>query len=214
MILTFDPYYNIKESNEFIKNLKENKINFNTYILSKSPYYWFYEVADKYKPVFLKFNEANSTDLRFMLPKLKELTPSDENYLRRIPKTPSDFERYVSPNIFKKAKDAEYFCIFRYKSISEINKITETLGIKIYILPKKVREWNIAFTFNKMIRNFVFGHYILFEKTKKTQFNKVGEIELYLNNKVFVTDKMKFKTRDLPFSEDGTYYPLKFQIKQ
>ena len=53
-------------------------------------------------------------------------------------------------------------------------------------------------------------HNILLEKTSKTQFSKPGEIELFLNNKKFVTDKIMFKSINLPYVDDGVYKPLPY----
>lgn len=212
MVITFDEFYDVQESNGFINNLIDNNIEFSTYILTRSPYYWFYEVADKYKPVFLKYSEATSTDIRLMLPKIRIVAPPDYNYLRRISKNPSDIEKYISPNIFKKAKNSDYFCCFKYSSISYINGISN-LGFKIYIYPKKVREWNIAFCFDRDIRDVIMKSSIVFEKTKASDFSRIGEIELYLNNRVFISDKLRFKVRYMPYSENGVYHPLIYQIK-
>lgn len=75
-------------------------------------------------------------------------------------------------------------------------------------ISKKTKSWNIACCFNKMVRNYVYQHYILLEKTNKSDFSKPGEIEVYLNNKVFITDRIKFKPRELPYSENGQFHPL------
>ena len=210
MIFTFDPYYSPNVSNQFMEDFKNNGGKYRTYIQAQPPYQWYYEVKDTDIPKFLKFKEADSFALRTILPKLKAFTPNEQLYLKRIPRTPADFERYVSPIVFKKARTANYFCVFRFKNIAELISISSTLGIKIYFFPKRIKNLNIACTFNKFIKNFVFQHNILLEKTSKTQFSKPGEIELFLNNKKFVTDKIMFKSINLPYVDDGTYKPLPY----
>lgn len=210
MIFTFDPFYSPSVSNQFMEDYVSKGGKYRTYIMSQPPYHWYYEVKDSDAPKFLKYKLADGYAKRTMLPKLKAITPSDEVYLKRLVRSPADFERFVSPNVFKKARVVDYFVVFRFKSIAELTNISSQIGVKIYIFPKKVKNLLVACCFNKMIRNFVFQHNILLEKTNKSQYSGPGEIEFVLNTTKFSNEKIQFKTRKLAYVEDGIYRPLAF----
>lgn len=209
---SFDDFYDIQEVNKFIDNLKTNKIPYRTYISIKPPHNWFYEVSDKYKPVWLKYDEIQKSMIKFLMQTIIPIDPSDEKYLRRTPSTPkSDFEKFISPNIFKKAKDKDYVIIFRYKDLKEIQNISKELGIKIFMIGK-MRGYNLAMCFNKYVKNYVFQRNIIIEKTKKSEYSKAGELEYALSEEMRFAKLVK-KTRKYPYVEDGSYHPLNKTIK-
>ena len=209
---TFDENYDIAETNKFIENLKTNKIPYRTYISIKPPHNWYYEVDEKYKPVWLKYEEIQKSMIKYLLQTITPIDITDEKYLRRTPSTPkNDYEKFISPNIFKKAKDKEYCIIFRYKDLKEVQNISKELGIKIHLIGK-MRGYNIALCFNKFVKNFVFQRNILVEKNKKSEYNKVGELEYELSS-VMRFEKLTKKTRKYPYVDGGSYYPLNKTIK-
>lgn len=207
--ITFDNYYTITDYNNFITNLKNNKINFKEFISTKSPYNFYIQIDDKYLPVFLKYNIVPDNTIRYLLEKVQGFYPNEKFYLtRKLSDSPLLFEKYISPKIFQDIKDNEYACVFRYKNKEELYRITRELGIKIWDLGRQ-REWNLAFTYNKFIHNYIHLNYIILEKTKSGQFSKPGEFELELNYKKLVKVKLDNKFINYPYYDNGIYYALK-----
>lgn len=210
--ITFDPYYSIQEYNKFIETAKKKNIKFKEYICIKPPYNWFIEIEQGKEPTFLDFKYATSTDERYLLEKLIPIYPADDTYLKRRETNPrSEYERYVSPNIFKKIPQAKYCTIFKFSSIDQIRKIS-TNGIKVYYIGR-YRGSYIGFSFNKYIQNFIMPSNIILAKTSDSQYSVHGEFEADFNYKFLVGSKMTNKTRELPYAMDGIYYPLNITPK-
>lgn len=209
MYITFDPFYSVDQYNDFIKNAKKNDMKVEEYISIKPPHYWYVKVNKSQLPFFLRYKEATADTTRWLVEKLKPLYPNEEIILKRRPTDSlTDYEKFVSPKIFKKVRTASYACLFRYKNNEELMKITKEMPFKIYVLGK-YRTWNLALCFNKYIRNYVFSSWVLIEKTKDNQFSKPGEFEQHLNYKILVSEKFDNKTIEYPFFKDGVLHPLK-----
>lgn len=207
--ITFDPYYDIIHYNEFIATAKLNKIEFKEFINVKAPYRWYIQIEEKYTPAFLRYNVLPKADDRWLLEKVIPLNPQEEYQVKRkVSSIPQNFQEFTSPYIFRQIIDEPYCVCFKYKNKEELMQISKEWGIKIYILGKH-REWNLAFTFNKYIRNFIYMDQILLEKKKPLDFSKAGEFEIALNFKKLVKVKFTNKTLEYPYYEDGIYYPLK-----
>lgn len=207
--ITFDGIYNVQRYNEFVQNIKSYKVLYKEFISIRPPYKWHIQIEERYAPVFLKYQVLTKADEKWLLETMKPLYPNEAYILtRKVSDLPQDFQNFVSPNIFKDIPSADYALVFKYKNKEELLKISKEWGIKIYVLGKH-REWNLAFTFNKYIRNFIFLDQIILEKKKPSDFQKQGEFEQTLNFKKLVKVKFTNKTIDYPFYEDGIWHPLK-----
>lgn len=207
--ITFDSYYTHTQYNDFLLNLRANKIIFEEFVCIKPPYQFYIYIEEKYLPVFLKYNIATSSLERYMLNKIRAYYPNEEyTLLRRQTDNPASFEKFVSPIIFRELRTANYACVFRYKNKEELIKISKGLGVKVWDLGRH-REWNLGFTFSKMIKNYVNLSWIVLEKTDKSQYSKPGEFEATLNFNKLNKTKLANKYEDYPYYDDGIYYGLK-----
>jgi hypothetical protein len=144
-----------------------------------------------------------------MLEKVIAYFPNEKFLLKRkISDSPTQFERFISPKIFVDVKTADYAAIFRYKNKEQLITMSRDLGIPIYILGKQ-REWNLAFSFSKMIKNYVYNDWVLIEKTKKSEYTKPGEFEQEFNYKKLVKVRLTNKYFNYPYYDNGKYFPLK-----
>ena len=209
MFITFDPYYDINQYNHFIKVAKSKGLEIKEYISLKAPHHWYIKVNQAHFPAFLDFKLASDAMSKYLVEKLTPLYPNEAMLLTRRP-TDSlvNFEKFVSPKVFQRVKNASYVCLFRYKNRQELLNITKELPTKIYDLGYH-KTWNLAICFNKYIRNHVFSSHILIEKTNETQFGTPGEFELHLNYKILVNTKFNNKTIEYPYAENGNYFTLK-----
>jgi hypothetical protein len=124
--ITFDKDYPVKQSIEFTEQAKKNKIPFKTYVYMKSPYSWFIEIDEKFKPLYLKFYEASVSDKKYMLQTVIPITPSEEaKLIRRQSDAHLNSEKFISPEIFIALKDKEYGCIFKYSNLTKIKTISK-----------------------------------------------------------------------------------------
>lgn len=207
--ITFDGIYSIKNYNDFVNTAKAKKIELKEFINIRPPYRWYIQIEEKYLPVFLNYAVLPKADEKWLLEKMIPLNPMEEYILtRKVSDLPQDFQNFVSPNIFKDIPSADYCVMFKYKNKDELIKISKEIGIKIYVLGMH-RGWNLAFTFNKYIRNYIYLDQIILEKKKPSDYQKAGEFEYTLNFKKLVKVKLTNKTLDYPYYEDGTWYPLK-----
>ncbi len=209
ILISFDESYDQVQYNSFIANLKTNKVEFKEFVSTRAPYYFYVEVDSKYTPVFLKYKVAPKGIYRYLLERVKPLQNNEQMLLtRRLSDSAINFEKFVSPNIFIDLKSADYAVVFRYRNKDQLIEMTKDLGIKVFVLGKH-REWNLAFSFNKFIRSYVYNDWVLLEKNSPTLFKNPGEFEEELNYKHLIKVKLTNKTIDYPYYENGKYYPLK-----
>jgi hypothetical protein len=209
MYITFDPYYNVTMYNSFVATAKKKGIPIKEYIEVRTPYNWYIQIEEKYLPVFLDYKVASKETENYLLEKLIPLFSNEAYTLtRKLSTLPQSFETFVSPDIFQKIPTASYAVCFRYKNKETLMRYSKELGLKIYLLGRH-RDWNLAFCFNKYIRNYVFTSDVLLEKNKASEFQKPCDFERMLNYKKLVKAKLNNKTMEYPYIDDGVYYPLK-----
>ena len=207
--ITFDSYYTHTQYNDFIDNLKHNNIIFKEYVCIKSPYQFYIGIDEKYLPVFLKYKIASSTTIQYLLEKIVPFQSSDIYTLtRKTNDNAMSYEKFISPTIFKNIKLHDYACVFRYRNVEELMKITKELGITIWVLGKQ-RVWNLAFTYSKYIKNYIPLNYLLVEKNRSGDYDTPGYFEHQLNYKKLITTKLTNKYIDYPCYDNGKYLPLK-----
>lgn len=207
--ITFDNYYTVTDYNNFLSNLDYNKVIYKEYVSIKAPYNFYIELDEKYLPVFLKYKEAPKGIEKYLLEKVQGFYPNEQFLLKRkVSDSPTQIEKFVSPMIFQDINNNQYACVFRYKNKEELIRITRELGIQVWILGKQ-REWNLAFSYNKFIKNYVPLDWILVEKTKTSDFIEPGSFEYELNYKKLVKTKLTNKFLHYPYYDSGKYFPLK-----
>lgn len=209
--ITFDPYYEADEYNDFLTAASNNGIDYSEYISVKSPYLWYVQLDIDDAPRFINYDLLSSSAEKFIVNKMRPRYPNEAYaLLRRNTDNPKDIERFVSPKPLVEAKKQDYVCFFKHFNKNELLKISRELGeTKIWKLAKTKHKGTIYMTFNPYIKGQIPLDYIFFEKTSKGQFNKLGQLEYELNHKHLVTEKLDGKGLELEYFQNGKYFPLK-----
>lgn len=210
--ITFDPYYDIKQYNEFISAAKNNGIDYYEYISVRPPYLWYIKIDMDDVPRFINYDLIDGSQKKFLTNIMKPRYPNEAHkLLRREADNPKDIERFVSPLPLIQARKEEYVCFFKVFNKDELIQTSKALGnAKIWRLGNKTkRKGYVYMTFNPYVKSFINSSNILLEKESKSDMNNVGELEYTLNHKVLVTEKLDGKAIELEYFQNGKFYPLK-----
>lgn len=209
--ITFDPYYEADEYNDFLTAASNNGIDYKEFISVKSPYMWYIQLDMDDAPRFINYDLLSSSAEKFIVNKMLPRDPSEAyKLLRRNTDNQKDIERFVSPKPLVDAKKEEYVCFFKAFNKNELLNLSRELGhTKIWKLAKTKHKGTIYMTFNPYIKGLIPSDNIFFEKTSKGQFNKLGQLEYELNHKHLVTEKLDGKGMELEFYQNGKYNPLR-----
>lgn len=210
--LTFDPYYDIANYNEFIAAAKNNYIEYAEFISIMPPHNWYIQVDIENVPRFLNYDLGTSSVERYLVNRMQPRYQNEAvKLLRRESDTPKDFERFVTPAPLIQAKDEAYVCFFSLMNKEAGLALSKELGnTKIWRLGAKTqRKGYVYMTFNPYVKGLIPASSILMEKTSKGELNKAGELEQQLNYKVLVTEKIEGKGMELEYFQDGKFFPLK-----
>lgn len=209
--ITFDPYYEADEYNDFLTAASNNGIEYNEFISVKPPYLWYVQLDIDDAPRFVNYDLLSSSAEKFIVNKMRPRNPNEAyQLLRRNTDNSKDIERFVSPKPFIEAKKQDYVCFFKAFNKNELLKLSTALGnSKIWKVAKTKHKGTIYMTFNPYIKGLIPQDYIFFEKTNKGEFNKVGQLEYELNHKHLVTEKLDGKGMELEYFQNGKYHPLR-----
>lgn len=210
--ITFDTYYGVNEYNSFINSAKNNGVVLNEWINIRPPYKWYVGLQSNADlPKFVDYEVANSNDEKWLVKKIDPLVSKDDYLLiRRENDSETNFSKFVNNDYLTEAYTNKKLFLFRYKNREELLRITESTEMKntkIYMLGM-YRNWNIAVCTNPYILSHISTDWILYKAVNDTDFNKIGEIEAYINYYILRTvkiDKKHFKTR---YVMNGIYYPV------
>jgi hypothetical protein len=81
MYITIDPYYDIKFYNEAKEALKNNGVEYKEFINVKPPYNWYFQMDQK--PIMVDFDEATSSEERWMVNTIQPLRANEAYLLLR-----------------------------------------------------------------------------------------------------------------------------------
>ena len=211
MFITIDPYYPISFYNECKEALKNNGISFQEFISIKAPFDWYLKIDEK--PIMVNYDELKKQQERFLVSKVKPLTPNEEYLLIRR----SDDEgqkgmlKYVENEPLKQARMSEYAVFFNADSKEQLMRITRESGIKVWYFGKYFNNrFKVALCTNKMILNFISPEDILIEKNGQ-EMKEPGRFESELNFKVFRQQDYLKKYTETAYFADGKYFPVKIK---
>lgn len=208
--ISFDPYYPVQQVNQFMEQYENSGFSYkkNMLIGIKAPYYRYIEVPNNHIPVFLKYYEASSTELFYMVHQLIPLYPQEEFLLqRRYTDSEMSISKFIEPNIFKELRHKPYGIVFRWTNSQDLQRITTSLKNKVWLLGIVRGNWKLAFSFDKGVKSFINKDQIILEKFSKSDYNRPGEFEVKLNQ-ILLTEKLKNKTIEYPYWDNGKFYPL------
>lgn len=222
LFITFDPYYNVNEYNNFLTASRNNRIEIEEYIRIRAPYHRFIKLKDKSDlPSFVNYDIASSTDIKWLVSTIKPVQPNEEYLLRRREGKDISYWDFILPKHMKNAHKKDYIMIFKSMDFSEISSISKKLGkIKIYKWGKaKNKKYNIYYCYNPYIQGLISERNVLMEfgeasnsigiKHDKTVPKTPGDLEYFLNYYVLVKEKLEDKTYESEYWEDGIINPLK-----
>lgn len=197
MFYTLDNYYSVKFYNSTREALKNNQIQFKEFIEIKSPYQWFFKLADNLKPIMVNYDEKEK--YRFLVQKVQALRPNEEYLLqRREDDAGASIKKYIFNDAFRDAE--EYGILFHIKSKDELLSISKEFPGKIYYLGKYYdNKFKVCLCNNNMIKNYISPDQILLEKTPEMK--EPGRFEAEFNYRV-----LKLKDYIIKYTE--TIYAL------
>ena len=219
--ITFDNYYDVNTYNQFISSAIQNKIDFRQFVTVQPPYNWFLMLKDEDLPKFLVYDFATSSEMKYLLSVIRPTRPDEGYQIERRQGQGTQYWNYVTPKPFKNLSSKKYLVVFYTKDNHMLRDISKNLGktgskIKIYQLPRKTEQkgYFINVCFNPYIKSFISKTNILLEYSDEDKSiqdvpKQWSQVEFDINYFKLVQDKILDKTYNLPYYENGVYYPLK-----
>lgn len=204
--ITIDPYYTIQEYNEALEALKNNNIDYNEFILSKPPFYFYLELP--YKPLLVNYDELSQSNERYLVSIVKPLTINDAKiYMRRNSYSDVKGLLHYAVNDALKTGQGSGEGIFFSAEKDEILRISKEFPRKIFFFGKYFnRKYKVFFTDNLLIKNFLNSNQILVESNS---FKYITELEVQLNYSIFYLGDRLEKLSQTPYIYNGNFYPVK-----
>lgn len=200
MFYTLDNYYSVKFYNQAKEALKNNSIKFSEFIDIKTPYSWYFKLADDIKPIMVNYDEV--TKNRFLVRKVVALRPNEEYILqRRDDDSGNNIKKYIYNDAFKSVED--YGIFFNIKSKDELVKLSRQFPGKIYYLGKYYNnKFRVCLCDNSMIKNYILPEQILLEKTPEMK--EPGRFEAEFNFRVLKLNDYIIKYNETIYAENGS----------
>lgn len=201
---TIDPYYNTQFYNECKEALKNNEVDFKSFIYTKPPYDWYFQLDQK--PLMVNYDTLSEKDSRFLVSTVQPLRPNEEYLLirRDNDKGAQALLKFIENKPMKEARESDYAVFFTVKNREELQQITkEYPGIVWYFGKYYRNKYRVCLATNKIIKNFLNPEQILLEKTE--ELSEPGRFEAELNYRVFRGNDMLVKFTETPYFEDGIY---------
>lgn len=215
--ISFDNYYSVDKYNQIIAAAIQNGIKFRQFLSIQPPYNWFLMIKPEDLPKFLIYDEADTNEYKWLVSIIRPTRPNEAYYLERRHGQEIAYWQYVTPAPFKKLSKYNYMLVFITYDNYILRDVSKELGkSKIWQLPKKaeLKGYYINVCFNPYIKSYISKKNILFEydnnnKTKQNVPKTWAEVEYNINHFKLVQEKIIDKTWDLPYYENGVYFPLK-----
>jgi len=202
-LYTIDPYINgYMEYNNALTALKNNGIEYNEWILLKSPYYFYIESEGK-KPILFNYSDASTQQWRNIVSKTKPLVPSDEYILyRRADKINNLLKDFIGNDAFNEAAKSKYTIVFNYKNKENLYRWSKFS--KIYVIGRYYNnKYKLAIGFSKQLKNMIPPSDILLEIGS----HKIGELEQKINTQVLHNKDKIMKWSRTPYFNKGQFFP-------
>lgn len=206
MLITIDDYYDIEFYNETKEALRNNGVEFKEYIITKPPFNYYIE-ADV-KPAFINYDEATSSQAKWMVNIVRALNPNDDYiYERRESYKNTKAIQHYALNDALQAGQNSGQGIFFTATKEEALRISRDYPRKMYFLGRYFnRKYKVFFTDNLIIKNLLNPEQILVESNS---FKSITELEVELNFNIFKLHDRLEKLSQSPYVYKGKYYPIK-----
>lgn len=204
MYITIDPYYGTQFYNECKEALKNNEITFSEFISIKPPYDWYFKLSQS--PLMVNFDKLSEKDSRWLVSKVKALTPTDEYKLLRRDndKGQQALLKFIENEPLEESRKSNFAVFFTIKNKEEGEKLSREFPGKIWYMGKYYsNRFRVCLSTNPYIKNFIDPSQILLEKTK--EHNESGRFEADLNFSIFRGKDILIKYTQTPYFQDGLY---------
>ena len=210
--ITFDNYYGVNEYNSFINSAKNNGVEVTEWINIRPPYNWFVGLmSESNLPKFVDYDIATTSQEKWLIKKIDPLVNKDDYLLiRRENDGETNFSKFVLNDYLTEMYQNKKVFLFRYKNREELINISNNIEMKdskIYMLGT-YKNWNIAFCTNPYIMSHISTDWVLYSTQNESDFNKIGEIEAYINYYVLRTTKISKKHFNTKYVMNGRYFPV------
>jgi hypothetical protein len=210
MYITIDPYYNTQFYNECKEALRNNGVDFKEFINVKPPYDWYFSLDQK--PVLVNYDEATSSEERWMVNTVQPLRDNEAYLLLRRDNDngPKALLKFVENEPLKAARQSDYAVFFTIRNREEGERLTKDYPGKVWYMGKYYNNrFRVCLATNRTIKGLLNDNQILLERNK--ELSEPGRFEAELNFKVFRGNDMLIKFTETPFFEDGKYKPVKIK---
>lgn len=204
MYITIDPYYGTQFYNECKEALKNNQIEYSELIYTKPPYDWYFKLSQS--PIMVNFDKLSEKDSRWLVSKVKALTPTDEYKLLRRDndKGQQALLKFIENEPMTEARTSNFAIFFAIKNREDGERLSKEFPDKIWYFGKYYsNKFKVCLSTNAYIKNFLDPGQILLEKTKEHA--ESGRFESELNFKVFRGNDVLVKYTQTPYFENGKY---------
>lgn len=215
MFITIDPYYNYEFYRECKEALKNNGVSFNEYVSIKAPHYWYFEIDDSNKPVFINYDTAEASTVRWLVNVVKPIETRDEVELlrRHNDNTPKELLRYIENEPLREARHADYACFFTVSDRQDLIDISKLIPEKIWYLGNYCNKYRLCLCCNKYIENLVDSTKIILRKSDVDS-NEIGRLESELNYKIFQGRDRLVKYTKTQYALNGKFHrPVRIDNK-
>lgn len=215
--ITFDNYYDIDMYKRILSSGRNNHTKFEEFICLKPPFSRYLYVDTDDLPKFLDYDIATANYKKYLVSVVKPVRYEELYILERKKGKDKEVDNYINPYPFKDLHTKDYVCVFKSFDDSEVTNFSKILDndIKIYKWGRsKLYKYNIYVCTNRYIKGIIPSNRILLEydnkgiNSKKSVPRNPGEIELDLNYRILVNEKLTDKQLHLVHFKNGTIYPL------
>lgn len=205
---TIDNYYDVNFYNQTKMALVNNDIDFMEVISVKQPNLWFLSTSQL--PIAINYDLVSTSELKFLVTKVKPLSFNDEYKLYRKGQAKSgDVLQFIENDALRKARTSKYACFFNVKSKQDLKTISESYPGKIFFLGKYFsNKLRVCLACHEAIKGVIDYENILLEKGN---LNGAGMFEAEFNFKVMKNRDRLIKFSETPYMEDGKYHNVKIQ---
>jgi len=199
-LITIDPYYSIKDYNEALNALDNNKISYDEWISTIAPYNFFLNLNGE-KPIMMNYDKPTKTDWIKLVSKVKGLVPTDQVLLFRRGDKQTAAKQYINNDVFNLALKADITIVFQYDNKEQLARLSKSYG-RIYPIGKYINgSKRLAICFDANIKNTLTPNSLLLENSS----NKLGALESEINYKVLRNRDKIIKWVKTPYWINGVF---------
>jgi len=204
-LITIDKYYNdLHLYNESLHALENNKIGYDEWISTITPYEFYIHIPSGNKPLMMNYDTIDGTKWKMVVSKVKPIIKNDEVKLYRRGDKVSNIRNYINNDVFDEAMKKTSI-VFLYANKDHLKNLSKSYG-KIYPLGKYINgSRRLGICFDTKIKNALLPSEVLLELGP----HKIGKLETSINWEVLRNRDKIQKWTKTPYFLNGMYFPTK-----